>query len=78
MTRSLARALSVRLILAAALLSLASAGTTLAQGTSASVPTASVPRAGSVVDIAFWSQMLGITKHARVYLPPSYASSDKR
>jgi S-formylglutathione hydrolase FrmB len=33
---------------------------------------------GTVVDIRFWSQMLGTTKHARVYLPPSYATGTKR
>jgi S-formylglutathione hydrolase FrmB len=35
-------------------------------------------RGSVVLDIAFWSQMLGTTKHARVYLPPSYATGARR
>ena len=51
---------------------------------SAQLPNAASPtarpaqRRGTVADIRFWSQMLGTTKHARVYLPPSYATGEKR
>ena len=41
-------------------------------------PALPAQRASAVVDIAFWSQMLGTTKHARVYLPASYVTGTKR
>ena len=77
MPRSLTRHRAPRLLLFAALL-MSSAGPVLAQGKPASAGAASSPRPGNVVDIVFWSQMLGIPKHARVYLPPSYNSSSRR
>ncbi len=69
---------AIRTTLAAALLSLLAVNVAPAQSasTSASVPVARV--AGRVADISFWSQMLGTSKHARVYLPPSYDAATRR
>ena len=64
---------AARLLLAAALAPLLFADAARAQGT-----TPAARRAGSVVEISFWSQMLGTNKHARVYLPPSYAIGTRR
>jgi len=78
-SRPLAPRIILRLALPAALLSLSPAGNAVAQATTPTAATPSANRAGSsVVDIRFWSQMLGTTKHARVYLPPSYGAGSRR
>lgn len=74
MIRSIISRPVARLALAAALLFVATATTASAQ---ANAP-AATRHEPNVVDIVFWSQMLGTTKHARVYLPPSYRTGSRR
>jgi S-formylglutathione hydrolase FrmB len=72
---ALRRALAIALLSPLATTAAAAQATTQVPSGAAASP---ARKAGSVVDIEFWSQMLGTTKHARVYLPPSYRAGARR
>jgi putative tributyrin esterase len=76
--RTATLALLALLALSGAASPVARAQATTASPSAPASTATSARRAGAVVDIAFWSQMLGTTKHARVYLPPSYADGVRR
>lgn len=77
-TRTVLPRPSAALLLAAALFA-APVASAQVSSPATSAPAASAAQgAGRVIDIGFWSQMLGTTKHARVYLPPSYDAGTRR